>query len=129
MCMSPTMEVRSLRSESRQYAMSSCWMNKRVNASLFVWCGSVQYNNLKCLGLWNVILLILFEEHESFNFSCSCKWAKVFLLSVGKSPKEYCFKASLLYSLNDNVFKDLFDFRRTQFSTVWSWCLNQCIFY
>ena len=68
--------------------------------------------NLKCHGLGNVILLILFEEHETFNFTCSSKWEKASILSVGKSLKEYCSKASMLYALNDNALKDFLNFRR-----------------
>lgn len=56
---------------SRQCAMSSCWTNKRINESLYVWFGSVQYTNFKCAGLGNVVSLTLSEEHESLNFSCS----------------------------------------------------------
>ena len=68
--------------------------------------------NLKCHSMGKVTLLILFEEHESFNFTCSFKWEKASILSVGKSLKEYCSEAGMLYALNDNALKDFLNFRK-----------------
>lgn len=106
LCVSPTMEMRSLRSDTRQHAVLWWWMNERVNDFLYVWCASsARYSSLKCLGPGNRVLLNIFEEHGFFK--------KVFILSAEKSPEKYCSKASLLYALGDNAFKNILDFRRT----------------
>lgn len=93
--------------------MSSCWMNKSKYVPLcLVWVYTIYWltSNAMVWEIW--FYLYFFEEHETFNFTCSSKWEKASILSVGKSLKEYCSKASMLYALNDNALKDFLNCRR-----------------
>lgn len=107
-CMSPKMEMLSLRSESRQYEISSCWINKRVNESLCLGHGSAQYSGLKYLGLGNMFLSVVFEKKGVFQLLLPTMNKRVFLfwvccccfvlfLSVENSLEEYCSRAFWLY--------------------------------
>lgn len=78
-CMSSKMEMLSLRSESRQYEISSCWINKRVNESLCLGHGSAQYSGLKYLGLGNMFLSVVFEKKGVFQLLLPTMNKRVFL--------------------------------------------------
>lgn len=63
------MEVRSLSSESRQYAMSSCWMNKGKHAPLcLVWVYTIYWLTSNAI-VWEKWLYLFFLRNMNLSTS------------------------------------------------------------
>lgn len=110
MCVSPTMEVRSLRSETKQHAMSSSWMNKRVNESP---CFRCKYNILTSSALvWERWFYLIYSRNMSLSTSLFPTMSKSFYFYQWASLWKNTHLKHPYSVLGDNGIQNLLDFSR-----------------